>query len=111
MPLSYDDHGGECCGITHIWDFHSVEPKDTLVELNKVIGKICERVYKPHLVEVVLNAPQKVGGKREKALLDLGFKEVNNFVNGNTDNKCFVYHLVLEPGPEDFEEEEYEEEY
>jgi hypothetical protein len=49
----------------------------------------------PHLFEVVLNDAQHTPAKK-RALDNLGFKLVTSFLNGNSNNHCFVYHLVLE---------------
>lgn len=99
--LFIDDHGGECCGITHLHNFWDVSPGDTFYHVDGILKDIRSDKNLPHLVEVVLNSPQKVGGKREKAILDHGFKLVNSFRNGNSNNMCYIYHLLLEGNEEE----------
>lgn len=99
--LYTDEHGGGCCGITHLNNFWDVSSEYTFDHVDEALKDIRSDKNLPHLVEVVLNSPQKVGGKREKAILDHGFKLVNSFRNGNTDNMCYIYHLLLEGNEEE----------
>ena len=94
-------HGGDCCGITHISGFQldnegtkagTLRSLDTELEVieAQVGAAPCEG---SRLVEAVL-----AGGQIpmwEKDLLDRGFARVSSFKNANSGNTCVVYHAEI----------------
>lgn len=94
-----EDHGGNCCGITHMWNLTRYEEGSEFEE--SVDEFICWRMYEDgddhsHLIEVVLTDAQinEFRG-RARYLKEKGFKLVNRFLNDNSGNWCNVLHLTL----------------
>ena len=91
------NHGGECCGISHVMDF-CINPTDSDFKYNLDMIKELqeESVNKENgtgvMLEVVLADFQFKLWRPE--LLKLGFKEVTRFVNDNSNNTCAVFHYV-----------------
>ena len=114
--MHYSEHGGDCCGRSHIIDFHC-RAADTGTDRKKRLDQVIEdrqqeliqewesRNYDDdtdesetwqgpfkHCYEVVLAEYQH--GMWNQILLDRGFKEVVTFENDNSGNVCHVYMLV-----------------
>lgn len=105
--LRTPDHGGQCCGMTHIHTFPSidatVEQKAEWINKaidNKIAGMVCDDedcfCDQPkyadevrHCFEVVL-AESQLSGWCE-ALEKVGFKQVYSFLNTNSGNECSVF--------------------
>jgi len=107
--LSVDEHGGQCCGIYHLFDFYDgqlqaydykkhdyVDRDATLNEKVEFIArgvKICTRSNHERMaIEVTLIQDQRKTW--ERALQRCGFRRVFRFVNGNTGNTVYVYFLA-----------------
>ena len=104
-------HGGECCGLSHVFDFNTydsrpVEAKKAEIERaikHAMLGaqrrwgwswySPTTRHNKGHAFEVVLISAQ-LSSWRE-ALEDTGFKEVFSFVNGGSGNRCYVFMYAI----------------
>ena len=107
-----EDHGGECCGVRHIYGMDNT----TVRELEDLIARVdrLDRVGRAtrdsgRLIEVVLSQRQ-VGmdggvGHRWAACVQaeggwpavmqrLGFRLVSRFNNANSGYDCFVFHRV-----------------
>lgn len=104
--LFVDGHGGQCCGIQHLYYFPSIFGVE-LEERVKWIQAACmqavdcvaERgMFLPDrdnwqcAVELVLNNEQFV--EWEPAVLAAGFKQVYEFLNSNSGNTCRVYFFT-----------------
>jgi hypothetical protein len=88
--LNVNSHGGSCCGRNHLSNFGNSGP--TLSKLQTLKAKITPR----RCVEICLTSAQarQVGWKNytwDKALKELGWKEVMVFNNGNSGNDVHVY--------------------
>lgn len=122
--LFIQEHGGNCCGIQHIYSFPSIFG----VELEERVGWIrraCDEAVKQYdvegactcldcmrqrsgilptfntwqcAVELVLNHEQF--GEWEPAVLAAGFKQVYEFKNSNSGNTCRVYYFTTGGGNE-----------
>lgn len=116
--ISFDDHGGECCGITHIHNIHGNNFREGDMESlkAKIIKYVEEFIdenmgfYDPEypedegwkepverfnrLFEMVLTDQQLYEQGWAKPLKDFGFKLVSRFRNDNSDNICNVLHYV-----------------
>ena len=123
-----EEHGGGCCGITHIHTFPTYNEysngrerkyytNEQLEELfissiDSIIGEFHEEndywddvdssssdrlEDGAHLIEVVLNEHQARWDDYfwMKVLKHRGFTLVNTFVNTNSDNCCYVFHLIV----------------
>ena len=117
--VTWSGHGGGCCGIIHLWDFGTTPdgylksagksgnlPKEgESIEdwIKRVIWQALQSQYGGSeewedednwnaLVEVVLNGEQILWGWG-KVLYAIGFSEVSKFLNSNSDNMCYVFHL------------------
>ena len=114
-------HGGDCCGRLHISNFPDVPSEPALKALNSMLdedlnyddgeggyyddddewveGEANPKLFRTHCVEVTLTESQatfnKMDGKTWHQILteDLGFDQVYEFRNPNTDNKVRVYLL------------------
>lgn len=83
----YVEHGGECCGMSHIYDMG--ETKETL----RVVDRTLRDLPTNHLVEIVLTDRQIKRNKSiPKGLKKRGFKLVSRFYNDNSGNYCNVLH-------------------
>lgn len=107
--MQFRSHGGQCCGIVHIYNMEWPGGNDghanALNLLNKKITEVLSRRYgvvngraywgsKPWncLIEVVINRYQYV--KWAPVLVERGFKLVTTFDNSNSGGTtCFVFHL------------------
>lgn len=108
--LATEDHGGCCCGMTHLFEFPAPDGTiaDRVAVIQDGVDRILQNAYNDlgwlakekyasdgsdmrHCVEVVVTASQKVGW--QEALVDCGFTEVFSFVNSKSGNRCFVYLL------------------
>ena len=103
--MRVQEHGGECCGVTHILGFHENNgfygyptTPEGLVALIRDDLEDGDYDYDPdhplmgHLFEAILTDRQPA--KYHKMLTDYGFKEVNAFKNSNSGNVCRVYHYI-----------------
>lgn len=105
--LSQSDHGGGCCGISHVSGFRSTfsttkegqhlleEDVDLLLkclEDSELFDKLFDSAHY-HLIEIVLTDEQ-IEDRKElvKKLKKAGFKLVSRFLNGNSGNFCNVLH-------------------
>lgn len=99
-----DDHGGNCCGIKHLFYFPADYNGDRDAFLKSELEGICEYFdnyddedYSPDTwqgaVEVVLASYQLEEWR--KVVEDYGFKEVFSFHNSNSGNRCHVFYLEL----------------
>ena len=95
-------HGGGCCGMGHIWDMgipNSAEKEDRLRMLNTLMSGQAEELSEDgdpeddysFLMEVVIIGSQQTFW--DAVLKERGFILVNDFINSNTDNTCYIYHL------------------
>jgi len=106
-------HGGECCGVKHIYGMGSGPAASTyfanttnLTSLQalilamanwdeEVIGEVDEEeddlLNNGRVKEVILTDNQMTNGWPE-ALAELGFKKVASFLNSNSDNICHVFY-------------------
>ena len=86
-------HGGRCCGMSHITGFptYSDAQKQRLKRLTHC--HTWETDGKSRCIEVVLTT--RKSQKWHDAVKDIGYKEVNRFVNPGTGNTCVVYHYSL----------------
>lgn len=97
-------HGGDCCGISHICGMGRLDnPTKSLNDrIESTIEDLrsdcncseCRNQEGSHLIEVVLTTRQQEIW--DKVLKDRGFNIVTDFVNSNSGNTCYVYHLVEE---------------
>lgn len=108
--LAAEEHGGSCCGMTHLFEFPAAD--GTLAQRCKIVQNGIDRILKNayddlpftwkakfedggsdmrHCIEVVITASQKVGW--QEPLVDSGFTEVFSFVNSKSGNRCYVYLL------------------
>lgn len=118
--LFVDEHGGQCCGIQHLYHFPSiygVEPEERVGWIRKACTNAVEQYdiiqcgcdwddcedceadkdrTPPDkwqcAVELVLNNEQFV--EWEPAVLAAGFKQVYEFLNSNSGNTCRVYFFT-----------------
>lgn len=113
-------HGGDCCGRLHISNFPDNPSESCIAALNAMLDEnMCDcdedgyydendnwieggrepNLFRSHCVEVTLTEYQatigKMNGKTWHQILteDLGFDQVYEFRNPNTDNKVRVYLL------------------
>lgn len=101
MPYR-EDHGGDCCGISHWIDFGGSVTADELRSLDRLIERAKERKYEgerrsdwseytcgfSHLNEVVLTDNQMMTWAPE--LKKRGFRLMHRFFNSNSGNYCTV---------------------
>lgn len=116
--FSFRGHGGECCGIYHIYgfgdDLHEAtknanwsfeqEEKDFKYLLESKQVNIVH--FDQRLLEVVLSKHQ-MKPKRLKMLKEAGFKFVCSFVNSNTFTDCYVFHRYIPKNFQHYGKHEY----
>jgi len=104
MTLRVNSHGGECCGIRHVYGFYDYdydhfnldEIYDELYNLALVqTSSKYTNDFSSRLVEVVLTNAQPL--EFHQACIDIGFVVVNWFVNHNSGNTCMIYHIARDP--------------
>lgn len=83
-------HGGECCGINHIYGFYRQSKNQTLRLLKDNIYQR-KKERSSGLIEVVLTDAQAI--KYDESLIRHKFFRINRFLNSNSGNYCNVYHL------------------
>lgn len=111
--MQIDGHGGECCGISHIFSFNNdvSEVKGILDELiDEQIDEMnevgydeddneCQKVDDSgdfsHVFEVCLTDNQML--LYGPTLKEYGFKIVNRWINHNTDNHVTMLHFNRNP--------------
>jgi hypothetical protein len=97
--LEHREHGGGCCGISHISEF-AYEEEDEVPDYKgeeEDIARMLADGPRTHLFEIVLAGTQI---KNRRAMLKrLGFREVTRFRNSNSGNICYVFHHVSGDGP------------
>lgn len=101
MPFNLKYHGGECCGLTHVYDFPYFN-KQRGENLKEVINRDISRNaldefnfddYKGesllfnHCYEAVLTDHQLATGW-DKFLKGMGFKHERRWFNSNSENHC-----------------------
>lgn len=85
-------HGGNCCGISHIYRFVDYNPsKEQVTDVEREVKSWIRR-NPSRLLEACLTESQM--GFWAPTLQALGFKIVNRFVNSNSYNTVNVLHLV-----------------
>ena len=99
-------HGGQCCGINHVYCFGDWADKERLEELKLVVEHFKKRgqgYYEEDmhdygnsprrgLLEATLTSDQLVSWR--KPLEEMGWKDVHSFYNSNSENT--VHLLVLD---------------
>lgn len=85
------NHGGECCGITHIFQMclPTCKEKGCGNRLGKFIKQI-EDMRPSGIIEIVLTTKQKTEWQSEMDKYE--FKEVNSAMNSNSRNTIHVFH-------------------
>lgn len=107
MNIKFKDHGGDCCGITHIYNFSDdgcyYSTKSLEAEWKQVVDYLENRYGDmhcggTHVFEIVLTDEQLNMNNKffKKKLEEKGFQLVNSFVNANTDNKVNIFHYSPE---------------
>lgn len=98
------NHGGGCCGVFHIAGFRgSVEVAQAHLRLTLDTIQQNQRMAGQRLHEAILTEHQDpIYGQ---LLTDAGFRKTLSFVNGNTNNRLYVYYkhddlTVYEPNAE-----------
>ena len=91
--MIYRHHGGVCCGMGHICRFPSYSETNKQRLKSLTHQHTWERDGKSRCIEVVLTTRRTQ--KWHDAVKDIGYKEVNRFVNPGTGNTCVVYHYSL----------------
>lgn len=111
--LHHNNHNGDCCGISHLYDFPSTDGtsygfimtkeaqldfvrsaiKGAIAANREKYGDLCKvsAEEQHHAIEVVL-----VDGQFEcwaEVLAEIGFKEVWSFLNSNSNNRCHIFYL------------------
>ena len=133
MYISQEDHGGSCCGISHlhgfpvkgapagkiiyydenrnyivggrntepekVWDEERVATRlKSLMQHTVRVVSDCDEDEDckgfTHLFEVVL-AGNQIDDWRS-AVEAAGFRQVNEFLNSNSGNDCYVFHCIYE---------------
>lgn len=110
--MNWDEHGGGCCGMTHVYGFDNRPNEKLLNKLDKILanytgrysdsadGCDCEFCVKERermktfnaLLEAVLVDEQMFTWAPE--LRKRGFRLVNRFFNSNSGNYCNVLHFT-----------------
>jgi hypothetical protein len=83
--MDYNDHGGHCCGVKHIYGFDDVVDKESKRHLHQAIEDAMDDMDEEGvpLLEVILADSQlAIWGDYLKD--HLGFEEVISWVNPNT---------------------------
>jgi hypothetical protein len=89
QEMIYTSHGGECCGISHVYDFAYEAFPAWIKNLEQIIANH-EAAGKTRLLEAVLTDEQCRPWK--KVLEEHGFVLVSRFINSNTRRACNVFH-------------------
>lgn len=76
--------------------FHREAPSETGKERFDRLIAYCEERRPKGLIEVVLTDYiwDKIHSNWKTTLKSRGFKKVSNFINSNSDNRCYVYHKI-----------------
>lgn len=103
-PWEYceEDHGGGCCGMTHVYEFPDLktdctEKGNREAAIDGFLSTVTQtdtRHYAntgSHLYEVVLLDSQLRSGWLY-VLQKAGFRRVSRFLNSNSGNICNVFH-------------------
>jgi hypothetical protein len=96
----YDnEHGGGCCGMTHLSEFPEIEDMldedyriPTVKERSDFIRSSISSGGHKHCYEIVLTDSQLKYWR--SAVRMAGFRRVNRFLNSNSGNYCNVFHLT-----------------
>lgn len=90
------NHGGQCCGIDHVFNFNKGSEKNDILELTNVLASIdSRRPSQGLLTEVVLTTSQlRDMPELVKYLKETGFVLVTRFKNENSRNICNVFHYT-----------------
>ncbi len=99
--MDYEDHGGHCCGLSHVYGFHGAPNKERLEAVLKRAVEYIEddarygyedseesvpwRVF-GHAVEITLTDQQMV--EWAPVLKEVGFKHCFRWFNDNSGNYC-----------------------
>ena len=87
--MNFSEHGGGCCGVTHLLNMDTLE-RSFRADLAHKLTSFNEAYPTGRALEVVLNRDQR--GRHRDELLNQGFVEVYAFHNSNSGNACFVYY-------------------
>lgn len=96
-------HGGECCGVMHVFDFHRhTTPEEIRKSINKV--KRVRGKKSSLLIEIVLTDNQLTYPNLRSVIERANFRLVSRFKNPNSGNICNVFHwnrafLPIEDAP------------
>ena len=94
-------HGGNCCGVKHIYGFTGRETREDIESLFR-IARVRHSNTSCILVEAILTNAQckNNNGYLPNLLQSIGFKLVARFKNPNSGNFCNVFHYLPTPaGP------------
>lgn len=103
--MRYYPHGGDCCGMTHIFNFPKCRDKNEMEFNLRIVMEraMLKQVHEDeddsdgsdrvHLYEAVLIQQQLDQGWKD-VVEEYGFECVNRFVNENSGNTCYVYHFI-----------------
>lgn len=98
--MIYGDHGGDCCGMVHLYNFSSYRGIDS--DANRTLYLQQETMLaldylsdgeddnRGRVVEVVLTDDQLQ--QWANAVKEVGYVPVSRFLNSNTGNVCTVFH-------------------
>lgn len=93
MYLCVNEHGGNCCGILHLYDFEDCSDTKALEELREGEGYEALFDHPRLLIEVVLTDQQiKHMPKTVRELKKRGFVLVSRIKNPNSGNFINVLH-------------------
>jgi len=112
--MNMDDHGGNCCGVRHIYGFDSSRPDELTrllaqVDAMRSVDRASGDAHR--LTEVILSERQvtadsgntgwtaevREAGGWPAILAANGFSLVNRFENANSGKKCYIFHRVNNP--------------
>lgn len=112
--MYYNEHGGQCCGISHVSDFGD---NDTDVHLNSHLDELksdfnyvtWDGIIKNqlsngnHIVEIVLTDDQLRSRNNFwlKELKKRRARRVTRFLNANSGNMVNIFHLKIGKAPRD----------
>ena len=105
--MNCEEHGGYCCGMSHVWGFQTVTDKVT----EDLMGTITSRVLRVeeeatenydyeedeedvpwkvfgHCIEIVLTDSQMLHSGWAPVLKEKGFKLCDRWFNDNSGNYC-----------------------
>lgn len=92
--LDVTDHGGGCCGVTHLFEFgdeDDFDRKPTLADKVKAIDDVFSYVSIPVTIEVVLTRQQAKVWEKALYASRFKFRRVMEFSNPNTSNILRMY--------------------